>query len=65
MKVDWQGLWMAIFGTDEWLGLNMGFWVAMGIIAIVVLVQNIVFWRAFSPYDKYRLRHKNEDDDTQ
>ena len=27
--MNWKELWMTLFGTTEWLGLNMGFWVAL------------------------------------
>ena len=27
--MNWKELWMTLFGTCEWLGLNMGFWVSM------------------------------------
>ena len=37
-------IWMSVFGTAELHGLNIGFWVSMAIVAVVVLVQNIVFW---------------------
>ncbi len=60
MKLGWEQLWNTIFGTDTWMGINMGFWVVMGIIAIAVLIQNIVFWRAFRPFEKYRQRDEKD-----
>ena len=44
MKVNWIALWMKMFGTTEFLGLNMGFWVSMAVVALIVIVMNIVFW---------------------
>ncbi len=44
MKVNWIALWMKLFGTTEFLGLNMGFWVSMAVVAIIVIVMNVVFW---------------------
>ncbi|MBT2156625.1 hypothetical protein KK425_06525 [Clostridioides difficile] len=32
------------FGTTEWLGLNIGFWVAMAVVLLIVIVMNVVFW---------------------
>ena len=29
--MNWSQIWMDIFGTTEWLGLNIGFWVAGGV----------------------------------
>ena len=44
MKVNWIALWMKIFGTTEFLGLNMGFWVSMTVVALIVIIMNVVFW---------------------
>ena len=35
---------MILFGTTEWLGLNMGFWVSMLVVLIIVVLMNAVFW---------------------
>lgn len=40
----WKELWMTIFGTCEWLGLNMGFWVSMAAVLLIVILMNVVFW---------------------
>ena len=40
----WTALWMKIFGTTTWLGVNMGFWVSMGITALIVIIMNLFFW---------------------
>lgn len=37
-------LWMQLFGTTTWLGLDMDFWVSMAIVTLIVVIQNIVFW---------------------
>ena len=29
--MSWSQIWMDVFGTPEWLGLNIGFWVAGGV----------------------------------
>ena len=42
-------LWMSIFGTTSWLGIDMGFWVSMGISLFIAIAMNIVFWN-MSPY---------------
>lgn len=44
MKVNWIALWMKIIGTTEFLGLNMGFWVSMAVVALIVIIMNVVFW---------------------
>ncbi len=53
MQVDWDSLWNTVFGCTEWLGLSMGFWVALGICLILVVIQNVVFWCCFKPGNKY------------
>ena len=42
--MNWTQIWMDLFGTTEWLGLNMGFWVANGVVLVVVVIMNVVFW---------------------
>lgn len=44
MKVNWISLWMNMFGTTEFLGLNMGFWVSMVVVALIVIIMNVVLW---------------------
>lgn len=43
--MNWKELWMTLFGTCKWLGLNMGFWVSMTTVLLIVIIMNIVFWR--------------------
>ncbi|HML33347.1 hypothetical protein [Sporomusa sphaeroides] len=38
-------IWMNLFGTTQWFGIDIGFWVSMFVIAIVVVLINVVFWR--------------------
>lgn len=42
--MNWMNLWMNIFGRGEYLGINMGFWVSMSVVALIVILMNIVFW---------------------
>ena len=35
---------MSLFGTCEWLGLNIEFWVSMAVVVIIVILMNVVFW---------------------
>ena len=43
--MNWKELWMTLFGTCEWFGLNMGFWVSMTVVLLIVIIMNVVFWR--------------------
>lgn len=42
--MNWVDLWMKLFGTTEFLGLNMGFWISMAVVALIVILMNVVFW---------------------
>ena len=44
MSVNWTSIWMSIFGTTSFLGLDMGFWVSMGISLLIAILMTIVFW---------------------
>lgn len=35
---------MTLFGTTSLFGLDMGFWVAMAVVALIVILMNVVFW---------------------
>ena len=40
--MNWKEIWMTLFGTTEWLGLNIGFWVSMAAVALIVIVMNVI-----------------------
>lgn len=42
--MNWTQIWIDLFGTTEWLGLNMGFWVANAAVLVIVMIMNVVFW---------------------
>lgn len=42
--MNWTHIYMKLFGTTEFFGINMGFWIAMGICILVVVGMNLVFW---------------------
>ena len=31
------------------LGIDMGFWVGMGVVSLIVIIMNVVFWGMKSP----------------
>lgn len=39
-----NNIWMSLFGTTQWFGIDMGFWVSMFVCVVIVVVMNIVFW---------------------
>lgn len=40
----WTTIWIRLFGTTTLLGLDMGFWVALAVVALIVILMNVVFW---------------------
>lgn len=42
--MNWNKIWMPLLGTCERLGLNIGFWVSMAVVVIIVILMNVVFW---------------------
>ena len=42
--MNWKEIWMTLFGTTQWLGLNIGFLVSMAAVVLIVIVMNVVFW---------------------
>ena len=53
-------LYMKIFGTDQFLGINMGFWLSMAISVLVVLIQNLTFWTMKPRYLPSREDHNDD-----
>lgn len=37
-------IWMDLFGTETLFDLNMGFWVAMSAVIVLVILMNVIFW---------------------
>ncbi len=42
--MNWAKIWMDLFGTTTLWGLDMGFWVSMGVVALIVILMNVIFW---------------------
>ena len=42
--VTWTTLWITLFGTDCFAGLNIGFWVVIAAVLLLVLLMNLIFW---------------------
>ena len=40
----WATVWMKLFGTTSFWGIDMGFWAAMAAVCLIVIVMNAVFW---------------------
>lgn len=42
--MNWTDIWLRLFGTTTLWGLDMGFWVAIAVVSVIVIVMNVVFW---------------------
>ena len=42
--MNWAMIWVNLFGTASFLGIDMGFWVAMAAVLLLVLLLNVLFW---------------------
>lgn len=40
----WNNDWMILLGRNQWLGLDMGFWLALAAVTLIVIIMNVVFW---------------------
>lgn len=40
----WSELWMNVFGCTSFCGIDMGFWAAMTVVLLIVILMNVVFW---------------------
>lgn len=44
MTMNWNAIWMSLFGRTELFGINMGFWAAMAVTGLIVIGMNVFFW---------------------
>ncbi len=42
--MNWATIWMNLFGSTSFLGIDMGFWVGMAVVLLIVILMNVVFW---------------------
>lgn len=42
--MNWTNIWISLFGTTSLFGLDMGFWVAMAVVVVIVIAMNVIFW---------------------
>ena len=42
--MNWNEIWITLFGTTEWLNLNIGFWVSMNVVLLMVILMHAIFW---------------------
>lgn len=42
--MNWINIWNELFGTTSLFGIDMGFWVGMSGVCLIVIVMHVVFW---------------------
>lgn len=42
--MNWTSIWLKLFGTTSFLGIEMGFWIGIAIVLLIVILMNIIFW---------------------
>ena len=47
-----SNLWMKLFGTTTLWGLDLGFWVAMATVVLLVVLMNVIFWSMKPKHEK-------------
>lgn len=55
-------LWLKLFGTSDFWGVNIGFWISMMVCLIVVIVMNTVFW-SMKPVIKAKVGEIDEENE--
>lgn len=40
----WSELWIELFGSGSFCGIDMGFWAGMSMVLLIVILMNVVFW---------------------
>ena len=55
--MNWKSLWITLFGTTKWLGVDIGFWVSMAI-SLFVAIAMIVGFRNTKPFNSDKDKNK-------
>ncbi len=58
--MNWTKIWLDLFGTTTLWGIDMGFWVSLGVVALIVILMNAIFW---SLKPKKQTPHADEKED--
>lgn len=60
--INWAALWNNMFGTTTWCGVDIGFWVSMGISLLVAIIMCVVFWSLRPLKEKKYKTDKNKEE---
>lgn len=42
--MNYTKIWLYLFGTTTFLGIDIGFWIAISAVLLIVAIMNIIFW---------------------
>lgn len=42
--MNWAAIWIKLFGRTSFCSIDMGFWVGMAAVLLLVLLLNGIFW---------------------
>ena len=42
--MNWNALWIRLFGTTQWMGLDIGFRAALCVCLMVIVLMNMIVW---------------------
>lgn len=42
--MNWATIWMNLFSTTSFFGIDMGFWAGIAVVFLIVVLMNVVFW---------------------
>lgn len=42
--MNWATIWVNLFTTTSFLGIDIGFWIGMSVVLLIVILINVVFW---------------------
>ena len=42
--INWTKIWIFLFGTTEFAGLDIGFWAALAACLLVICFMNLILW---------------------
>ena len=42
--MNWATIWMNLLGTTSFLGIDMGFWIGMAAVLLIIILMNVVLW---------------------
>ena len=60
--MNWTNLWIKLFGTTTWFNIDIGFWISMGISALVAILMAVIFL-SMKPFQNNRLKIDKDKND--